>query len=57
MKKTILVILIFIFFVFKSHAEVINDIKVEGNKRISKETIVLFSGIKINQNINDTSLN
>ncbi len=57
MKKIILVILISTFFIFKSQADVVNDIKVEGNKRISKETIVLFSGIKVNQNINDTSLN
>ena len=50
-------ILISIFFVFKSNADIINDVKVEGNKRISDDTIILFSGVKINQKITDTSLN
>ena len=57
MKKIFSIILISIFFVFKSNADIINDVKVEGNKRISDDTIILFSGVKINQKITDTSLN
>ena len=57
MKKIFSIILISIFFIFKSNADIINDIKVEGNKRISDDTIILFSGVKINQKVTDTSLN
>ena len=38
-------------------AEVINKIEVTGNERISDETVVLFSGVKIDQNINQSDLN
>ncbi len=38
-------------------AEIIRDVKVSGNKRISKETIILFGNIKINENVEDSDLN
>ncbi len=38
-------------------AEVINEIIVEGNNRVSKETILLFSEIKSGDNINQSVLN
>ena len=39
--------LIFIFFVFtaNTYSDSISEIKILGNKRITNETIILFSGI------------
>ena len=53
------ILLLFIFILLSSNlrAEIINEIKVEGNKRISPETIIMFSGAKINQDLNDNDLN
>ena len=38
-------------------AEIVKDIQVEGNKRISKESIVVFGIIKKNENYNQSDLN
>ena len=38
-------------------AEVIKDIKILGNDRIPKETILMFSGVQINDEINDKKAN
>ena len=54
-----ILILIFLFF-FKTNslfAEVINDIKVKGNNRVSSETIINFSGITIGRDISAKQLN
>ena len=53
------VIFLFLFILLSSNlrAEIINEIKVEGNKRISPETIIMFSGAKINQDLNENDLN
>ena len=37
--------------------KIINQIKIEGNERIPKETIILFSNIKINDKIDDEKIN
>ena len=52
----------FIFFVTFTNlnaqsSEIIKNIKVNGNNRISSETIILFSGAEINQKINENNLN
>jgi outer membrane protein insertion porin family len=39
---------IFLFFTNYSFSELIKDIEVNGNKRISKDSIILFSGLKTN---------
>ena len=54
-----LLVLFFLIF-FKSSllfAEVISDIKVQGNNRVSSETIINFSGISIGQDISQKNLN
>ena len=38
-------------------AEVINKINIEGNNRISSETIEMFSGVSISDNITEVELN
>ena len=40
-----------------SSSEKINEFKISGNDRISDETIILFTGYKINDSINDNDLN
>ncbi len=40
-----------------SLAEIVKDIKVDGNKRISTQTIILFSKAEINQNVSDEDIN
>ena len=38
-------------------AEVINKINIEGNNRISSETIEMFSGVSISDNVTEVDLN
>ena len=48
-------LLIFCSKVFSS--EIVNDILIKGNERISSETIKMFSDVQLNQEINDDNLN
>ncbi len=41
----------------KANAEIYNSIKIEGNQRLSVETIIMFSGLDIKQNIEVSDLN
>ena len=43
--------------IFSAKAEVINDIKLENNIRISKESIIAFGNIKIGKNYSETEVN
>ena len=60
-KQSYKLILLIIFFtlVFSSflRAEIIKKINVEGNQRISLETIKMFSGVSINDNLSQNDLN
>ena len=47
MFKTFFIIFFVFLFTFKSNSEIITDIKVVNNDRISKETILIFSDIEI----------
>ena len=47
----------FIFFYSFSYGQIINEIKISGNERISDETIVMFSGIEIGENLDDSDFN
>ncbi len=51
--------LLFYFFIHSSilKAEIFNEINITGNKRISFETILMFSGLKENINIDSQDLN
>ena len=58
MFKTIIRInLIFLFISSLSIAQTIIDVKVDGNKRISKESIIVFGNIKFDKDYNDDDLN
>ena len=55
--KFILIILSFFLFTCLSHAEVVKKITIKGNERISNETIIVFSSIKIGDNITSDKVN
>ncbi len=48
---------ILIFYISNSYAATVKNIQVNGNERISKQTIIIFSEIKINEDIDDDLLN
>ena len=55
----ILLLTFFIINLFVNHArsEIVENIDVIGNKRISKETIILFGNIDKNLNFNENHIN
>ncbi len=55
--KLLLLILFSLFYLNFSLADIIKDIQVDGNERISKPTIILFSKAKINQSVDDEDIN
>ena len=57
-KKIILInFLQFIIFLSLGNAEIYNDIKIKGNERLSIETILMFSGLNILNDITNDDLN
>ena len=56
LKYSLLVILFFFKTTF-AFSEIIQEIKIVGNDRVSDETILVFSNISKNQNIKDTDVN
>ena len=56
--KNILLFLLLIVFIFGSaNAEVVLDVKVENNKRVSKESIIAFGNIKLGADYNEKEIN
>ena len=56
-KSYILIILFYFSFISLSNSQIIKDIEIIGNKRISKETIIMFSSVSIPDNITENKLN
>ncbi len=54
-----LIFIIFIYLLFQSHAisKNIDNFEVNGNKRISKETIIVIGGIDIDKDIDENEIN
>ena len=54
-----LIFIIFIYLLFQSHAisKNIDNFEVNGNKRISKETIIVIGGINIDKDIDENEIN
>tara|TARA_Y100000591_G_scaffold298467_1_gene290285 strand:+ start:475 stop:645 length:171 start_codon:yes stop_codon:yes gene_type:complete len=46
MYKKFFIISFFFFFFLSVNAEIVNEIKIKGNKRISEETIKLYGNIE-----------
>ena len=57
MFKFISIILFIFLFTYKANSEVVNDIKVINNDRVSKETILIFSKIQTGKNYSLKDLN
>ena len=53
----LLIIFFNLFFSLKSYSEIINKIVIIGNDRISNETILMFSSINLNDDINVDDIN
>ena len=51
------IILMFFMFTQSALAEVIKKIDITGNERIPEETILMFSGVKVNDEINNEEIN
>ena len=49
-------LLFFLLFSQEASSEKIKNILVDGNKRISDETVIMFSGIRINQEVNENKI-
>ena len=56
-KLKILLVLFFSFYACKVNASTLEEILVYGNKRVSDDTIKMFSQLKVGQNINEIDLN
>jgi outer membrane protein insertion porin family len=56
-KIFILAILLNYFPLSFSNSEIINQIKIEGNKRITDEIILMFSGIDVGKDVTSSSIN
>ena len=48
---------VYLLLINNTLSEIISDIKISGNERISTETIIVFSDLKINKEINKNDLN
>ena len=55
--KFLIILLFLSFFQTTSDAENIKNFVINGNDRVSNETIIMFSNLEIGENISDTTLN
>ena len=56
-KSTILVFIFNLLFINILYSEIIKEIKVNGNYRISQQTIEMFSGVSVNDDLNTSDIN
>ena len=56
-KKLLLITFISFFLILTAKAEIIKKINIEGNKRITNETVIMFSGLNLGDVIKSTNLN
>ena len=57
MIKKIFTLLFFLLYIFDVKAEVVENIVIEGNKRISDETIKIYGEVELNKNFTESDLN
>ena len=57
MKKILLALLLLNFMLFSAKSEIINDIKLENNIRVSKESILAFGNIKLGKDYTEDEIN
>ena len=56
-KNFILIFFLIILSSIKVYGEIINDIKIIGNSRVNSETVKIFGGVKIGDDLDDKDLN
>jgi len=56
MKIKLVTILIFLLCTSYSFAEIVKKIEIEGNERVNTETIKIFGGVSINEDLNTDDL-
>ena len=56
MHKNFLIISFFFFFFLSVNAEIVNEIKIKGNKRISEETIKIYGNIETKKNYTERDI-
>ena len=57
MKYILISITFLLFLISTSHAVVLKNVKINNNKRITKETIITYGGIQLNKDYNQKELN
>ena len=57
LKKFFLIIFFNFFFISSAVSQIIKEINIVGNKRISSETIIMFSGLNLGDENNSKNLN
>ena len=57
MKIIFKLLIIFILIGLPAHSAILKKIEVNGNQRVSSETIKIFSEVKINTDLDSNSLN
>ena len=57
LKKIIFLLFIQLLFSKNGFTENIKDFNIQGNDRVSDETIIMFSSLNIDDNINENDLN
>ena len=57
MIKKIFTLLFFLLYIFAAKAEIVENIVIEGNKRISDETIKIYGEVELNKNFTESDLN
>ena len=56
-KINILLIFIYLLLTTSLRSEIIDEINIEGNQRISKDTIIMFADVSVKDNLSDKDLN
>ena len=56
MIKKLIFITILFFFTSNAFSQMINEVKIEGNNRISKETIFIYGEIELNKDYSEDEL-
>ena len=51
------ILISFLFFFISVNAEIVNEVNISGNKRISKDTIIVLGQIQINNDLTQNNLN
>ena len=56
-RTTFYFFIIFLLFIGNVFSEIVKDFKIEGNQRVSESTIINFSEVKLNTDLNPNQFN